>query len=144
MSNHETIHGTGIDAAKVEATSQTIPLVREELDVSKRIVETGLVRIRKIVREHEEVIEQPLLREEVEITRLSIDRVIEHPVAARYEGEVLIVPVQEERLLIQKQWILKEELHISKRLVEAASRQRVVLRSEEAIVEREHPKGADV
>ncbi len=117
--------------------SISIPVAREELELSKKIVETGTVRIRKVVREQEEWIDQPLLREEVEVKRVSVNRVIEEPVAMRYEGDLLIVPVLEEMLLIQKQWVLKEELHISRRVVETHNPQRVVLRSEEAIVERE-------
>ncbi len=120
-----------------------IPLVREDVDVSKKIVETGIVRIRKIVREHEEVIDQALLCEQVEVTRVSINRVIDEPVATRYEGELLIVPVLEERVLIQKQWVLKEELHISRRSVTMHQPQRIVVRSEEAIVEHERLNESD-
>ncbi|HVK54565.1 MAG TPA: alpha/beta fold hydrolase, partial [Burkholderiales bacterium] len=115
----------------------TIPLAREELEVGKTKVETGIVRVRKIVHEHEEMIDQPLLREEVDVKRVSINRVVDQPVAARYEGKLLIVPVLEEKLVVQKQWILKEELHISRHTVEAGGPQSVTLRSEEAIVERD-------
>ena len=119
----------------------TIPVAREEIELRKKIVETGTVRIRKVVREHEELIEQPLLREEVDVKRVSINRVVDGPLASRYEGDVLIVPVLEEMLLMQKQWVLKEELHISRHVVETSTSQRVVLRSEEAIVEREQRAG---
>jgi uncharacterized protein (TIGR02271 family) len=114
----------------------TIPLAREELEVGKTTVETGVVRVRKVVHEHEETIDQPLLREEVDVKRVSINRVVDQPVTARYEGTLLIVPVLEEKLIVQKQWILKEELHISRHTVEAGGPQSVTLRSEEAIVER--------
>lgn len=128
-------------AGDVSAAAISIPVAREEIELSKKTVETGTVRIRKIVREHEEAIEQPLLHEEVDVQRVSINRVIDAPVAMRYEGETLIVPVVEEVLLVQKQWVLKEELHISRHVVETISSQRVVLRSEEAIVEREPRSG---
>lgn len=143
MLNQNTTHAENADAAKAEDSSVKIPLAREELEVSKRTVETGIVRVRKIVHEHEEVIDQPLLREEVEVQRVVINRVMDEPAVVRYEDELLIIPVMEERLLVQKQWVLKEELHVSKRIVGARNQQHVVLRSEEAIVEREHPKESE-
>ncbi len=124
------------DNRKSAGSAVNIPIAREELDVSKKTVKTGTVRVRKIVREHEELVDLPLLREEVEVKRVSINRVIDGPVAARYEGELLILPVLEEVLVVQKQWVLKEELHISKRTVETHSPQSVTLRSEEAIVDK--------
>ena len=129
------------DAGELGAATISIPVAREDIELSKKTVETGTVRIRKIVHEHEELIEQALLREEVDVKRVSINRVIDEPVALRYEGELLIVPVLEEVLVLQKQWVLKEELHISRHVVESPGSQRVVLRSEEAIVEREPRAG---
>ncbi|HVF54557.1 MAG TPA: DUF2382 domain-containing protein, partial [Pyrinomonadaceae bacterium] len=42
-----------------------MPVVEEKLDVRKQRVEGGGVRIRKIVREREEIVDEPLIREEV-------------------------------------------------------------------------------
>ena len=53
------------------------------------------------------------------------------------QARVLIVPVVEERLVVQKRLVLVEELHVRRRAVERAHQERVVLRSEEAVVERD-------
>src|ERR1051325_192660 len=44
-----------------------VPVIVEELEVGKRKVETGKVRVTKTIREREEVVDEPLLREEVDI-----------------------------------------------------------------------------
>ena len=46
------------------------------------------------------------------------------------------MPVLEEILVVEKRLMLKEELHITKEEVETYKPQRVLLRSEEAVVER--------
>ena len=117
-------------------TSLVVPVVEEELQVGRRRVEAGRVRVTKKVHEREEVVDEPLLREEVEVERVPINRFVDGPVEVRHEGDVMIVPVLEEVLVTEKRLVLKEELHITKRRVEARDPQRVTLRSEEVSVDR--------
>jgi len=116
-----------------------VPVVAEEMAVSKRKVETGRVRVHKTVRTTEQVVDEPLLREEVAVERVPIGRVIEAPVESRQEGDTLIVPILEEVLVVEKRLMLKEELRITRRRVEHRSAQTVTLRSEEATIERVEP-----
>ncbi|MFN2646000.1 MAG: YsnF/AvaK domain-containing protein [Burkholderiales bacterium] len=108
----------------------------EQLAVGKREVESGRVRVTKTVHEHEESIRQPLLHDEVEIERVPINRTIEQPMEPRYEGDVLVIPMIEEVAVVHKQLVLKEELRIRKRSVETTHEARVVLREEQANIER--------
>jgi len=117
-----------------------IPVTAEELEVRKRTVETGRVRITKHVHERDEVVDEPLLREEVEVQRVAVNRVVDGPVAVRHEGDTMIVPLVEEVLVVEKRLMLKEELRITKRQVEEHHPQRVTLRTEEATVERVTPQ----
>jgi len=94
------------------------------------------VRIRKVVHEREEVVDEPLLDEEVEVERVSINRVVGEPVQIRYEGDIAIIPLHEEVLVVEKRLMLKEELHVAKRQVERRDPQKVSLRREEAVIER--------
>ncbi len=128
--------------AEIEASEEStggenlvVPVVHEVLDVQKRWVESGRVRVTKVVHEHEEVVDEPLLREEVEVERIAINRAVDGPVAIRHEGDVMIVPILEEVLVVEKRLVLKEELHIRRRRVEVSQPQRMVLRTEEATVE---------
>jgi uncharacterized protein (TIGR02271 family) len=119
-----------------------LPVVAEELQVAKRTVETGIVRVRKLVREHEETVDQPLTREEVQIERVPIGRLVEQPTAPRNEGDTLVIPVFEEVLVVEKRVMLKEEVRVTWQRTEERGRQQVTLRSEEVVVERDRT-GAD-
>jgi uncharacterized protein (TIGR02271 family) len=95
--------------------AQRIPLLAEQLEVDKLVVETGRVRVRKRVREHDQPVKVQLQRNEVEVRRVVVNRAVEQPAATRQEGDVTIVPVHEEVLVVTTQLMLKEELHISRR-----------------------------
>lgn len=113
-----------------------VPVVAEQLEVQKRKVEAGGVRIRKTVSEREEVVDEPLLREEVQVKRVPVNKVVDGPVPVRHVGDTMIVSLLEEVLVVEKRLMVKEELHITKEQVESYRPQRVRLRTEEAVVER--------
>jgi len=118
-----------------EGQSLVVPVMVEELDVQKHRMETGRVRISKVVREHEERVDEPLLREEVIIERVPINRFVEEAIPLRSEGDTIIVSLLEEVPVVEKRLMLKEELRITVRRVEARKPTSVTLRSEEATVE---------
>jgi uncharacterized protein (TIGR02271 family) len=114
-----------------------IPVIHEELEIGKRRVETGAgVRVQKSAREEEQVVDLPLVHEEVEVRRVPVGREVDAPVAVRHVGDTIIVPVMEEVLVVRKQLRLVEELHIRRTRRERHEPQTVVLRKEEATVER--------
>jgi len=113
-----------------------MPVIAETLDVQKRKVETGGVRIKKIVHEREEIVDEPLMREEVQVKRVPINRVVEAPVPVRHVGNTMIISLLEEVLVVEKRLMLKEELHVTKGEIETFKPQRITLRTEEAVVER--------
>lgn len=116
-----------------------IPLVAEEVNVAKRVVEAGRVRVTKVVREEEQVVDQPLLREEVVVERVPMERIVSGPMAPRQEGDVLVIPLVEEVLVVEKRLMLREEVRVSKRTHAVREPSTVTLRSEEARVERISP-----
>lgn len=113
-----------------------VPVVEEQLRVGKRVVETGRVRVTKTVSEHEEVVDQPLMREEYDVERVTVDEFVDGPVGPRYEGETLVVPVLEEVLVVEKRLVVREELRLTRRRTEERNPQRIKLLSEEVAVER--------
>ena len=86
-------------------------------------------------REIEQVVDVALIEERVEVERVPVNRPIDGPVAVRYDGDTIIVPVTEEVLIVQKQLRLVEEVHIRKVRVETHDPQRVMLRKDEVTVE---------
>jgi uncharacterized protein (TIGR02271 family) len=117
-----------------------IPVAEERLAWQKRTVETGRLRITKRVSTHVEEIDDSLRQEAIEIERVAVNRPVDGPVPIRQEGDTLIVPVLEERVVVEKQLVLKEELHITKRRIESRQPRQVTLRREEVSVERIQPE----
>ena len=113
-----------------------IPLVAETLSVAKREVETGRVRVTKVVKEHEELVEQLLRKDEVTVERVPVGRAVDGPVAVREEGDTIIIPLVEEVLVVEKRLMLREELRVTRRANEVRDSQRVSLRREDVEVER--------
>ena len=126
-----------------EGERQVLPVLEETLRVEKRQVERGKVRVRKVVREHEGVVDEPLFREQVEVERVAVNELVDYPPAVREEtseeGDVTVIPLVEEVLVVEKRLLLKEEVRVTKRRTERREPQRVTLRREEAIVERLGP-----
>jgi len=116
------------------------PIIEEEVVINKRQVETGKVRIKKVVQEKQELVDIPLLHEEVEIKRVPINRPVDSPIAVRQEGDTLILSLLEEVLVVKKQLLLKEELHIITKRSEHHQPEQVTLRREEVTVEPVEPK----
>jgi uncharacterized protein (TIGR02271 family) len=113
-----------------------LPVIQEALEVHTQPVETGHLRVRKIVHEWEELVDPPLRRDEVVIEHVPINRVVESPPPVRSEGDTLVIPLLEEVLVVEKRLLLKEEVHLTRRRVETHMPQRVPRRREEVVVER--------
>ena len=113
-----------------------IPVVEETVHVDKRQAVSGRVSIRTEINSVEEVVRATLTDETVEVTRVPIDRRVEQVPDIRTENGVTIVPILEERLVVEKQLYLKEELHIRRDVKTETVEVPVQLRSQRAIVER--------
>ena len=123
------LHRTG-------GATAVIPVVAEELQVGRRSIETGRVRVTKLVQEHQEVVDEPVLAEEVHVERVPVNRVVESAPQPRQEGDTLVFPVLEEVLVVERRLMLKEEVRITKRVTESREPQTVTLRSENVKIER--------
>lgn len=124
------------EALAEESRGLTMPVIQEELDISKRVVQTGAIRLRKIVHEEVVTVDEPFEFEETEVERVSIGRDVDAEVAVRREGDVVIYPVVEERLITRKQLVLVEEIRVTRRTRSKTLTQQVTLRREEVIGER--------
>jgi uncharacterized protein (TIGR02271 family) len=118
-----------------------IPLAAEELSVGTRRVARGVVRARTRVETREEVVDEPLLSERIEVERVPINRLVEgDPPGVRDEDGVLVVPILEEVLVVEKRLRLKEEVRLVRRRVTVREPQRVTLRREVVEIERADPE----
>jgi len=111
-----------------------LELREEELDVGKRQVQAGEVRVRKDVVTEQRNIEVPVTREEVVIERHPVTGQ-EVPDDALDEDEEIRIPVMEEEVEVQKRARVREEVSIGKRRVEETRNVSDTVRREEARVE---------
>lgn len=119
-----------------------IPLVEEQLSVEKRQVATGRVRVRTETDVREELVQLELSQDQVEVTRVPVDREVESAPPVRQEGDVTIIPVLEERLVVERRLVLTEEIHVSRRVTSTETSVPVSLRKQRAVVDR-LPPGTD-
>jgi len=94
------------------------PVVAAALEIPKRVVETGKVRITKVVHECEALVDAPLLHDNVAITCVPMQRVVDGPVPVRENHGTTIIAVVEEGLVVEKRWMLREEIHIRAQRIE--------------------------
>lgn len=115
---------------------QVVPEIEEQAVILKRRKLTEGVRVRTVVSEREEIVDEPLASEEVEVERVPLDRWVDAPVPVRHEGETTIVTLIEEVAVVEKRLRATEEVRITKRRAVRHAAQSVTLRREEAVVER--------
>jgi len=120
-----------------EHVEEVIPLLEESVSISKRSVERGRVRIDVRVSQREQVLEQTLQRRDVEVERVPINRVVETVPVARQEGDVMIIPVVEEEVVMVKRLVLREEIHVRQRTTQRTEQFSVTVRSESAEISRD-------
>lgn len=117
-----------------------IPVLTEELNVKREKVLTGGVRVHKTVEERTETVNEALLEEQVHVERVAVNEFISEAPPVRYEGDTMIVPLLEEVMVVEKRLLLREEIHITKSSERVQKPQEVVLRSEQATLERIAPE----
>ena len=131
-----------VDPSQLNPNAQElikVPVLEEQAWVEKRFVDTGRgVRIHKTVAEHPIQIDEHLLREQVEVSHVPVDRIVplDQAPATRYEGDTLVVPILEEVLVVERRLRIKEELHITRTRREERHAETVLLKSEQVSVER--------
>ena len=118
---------------------QTIPLTEEHIEVAVREAVTGRVRVSTTTETFQEVVRQDLRGMRADVVRMPVNRTLapgEVPPGPRTEGDVMIIPIFEEVLVVEKRLVLKEELHITQSVTADQVEVPVELRRQRALVER--------
>ena len=127
-----------LDEGRVLDESLVIPILEETARIDVRKVEER-ISIRTKVHERDEVVEALLHTDNLDIERVKLDQVVQTPPGVREEGDLLIIPVLEEVLVVEKRLILREEIRIRRTQRTRSAQETVRLRREEAVVERSSP-----
>lgn len=115
----------------------TIPVLAEQAEVQVHSERTGTVRVRKLVHQESLPAHSEGFREVVEITRVPVNQVVEAAESSRTVGELLVIPVYEERFV--RQLVMVEEIQVRRRREAFEHTASVALRREEVVVERQDP-----
>jgi stress response protein YsnF len=113
-----------------------VPRVEERIAVGKRASARERVRIVKKVEAQEVVVEGEATKEDVEVERVPVDEYVLEPPRPRVEGDVFVIPVIEEVVVVEKRLLLKEEIRVKKRRRVVRKKLRVPVRKERISIER--------
>ena len=101
------------DAADDEVVEQAIiPIVEERVAVGKIVEEGRTVTVSSNSVEENVPINETLESSKVEVRRVPKNEPLDSAAETREENGVTIVPVMEERLVVTKQLVLVEEIHL--------------------------------
>lgn len=132
--------GTMMDTEKSDGAQDpsndgiVMPLLGEEIAVTKSVSETCRVTVQRLTREQRESIAAPLAEETVEITREPIGREVDAMPPIREEGDTVIIPILEERLVLERRLFLKEEVRVRRVRATRMHREDVTVRRHDIVV----------
>jgi len=119
-----------------------IPVVQEQAHAGAVPVKTGAVRVTKTREMHEELLEQELRKGRADVKRVKTNRVVDGPQPPHRVRDTLIIPVVSEVLNgCEKQWVVTEEIHVTRSETTEPVQQKVQLATEHARVERLDEQG---
>jgi uncharacterized protein (TIGR02271 family) len=138
---NEQVRTADMDAgvAREAGDRMHIPLSEEHLDVTKRDVERGQVRVHKDVVEHEESVNVPLREEEVRVERheTTADHTSGQVPDDAFQEQDIEIPLRGEEAEVHKTARVREEVDISKVARERDEQVRGTVRREEVHVDKD-------
>lgn len=118
-------------------TDDVLQIVSETATLEKRDLVTGRVRVTTRTETSEELVSAALQRRDVEVTRVAVDLEIDAAPPIRTEGDLTIIPVVEEILVVEKRLVLREEIHVRQMITTQSVDLPVELRKQHAVIERD-------
>lgn len=115
----------------------TVPIIEEVATVSKRTVESGHVRVRTVVEESTHDVAAQLAREDIQIERRVVEREVSAAPAPYHEGDLLIIPIVEERAIVEMRLFVVEEVVVRRVARFEDVQVPTTLRKMRAVVERD-------
>ena len=116
------------------AGEEKLPLVEEVLNVEKQQT-TRKVRVHTRLEIVEKRIEEELITEQVFVTRKTVNAYVDAAPTIRTVGDLTIIPVLEEVLVLEKKLLLKEEIHIQRKEIRETVVETVPVRKQRAVIE---------
>jgi uncharacterized protein (TIGR02271 family) len=130
------VQGSSGAAQSVPDEAGVLRLFAEDATVSRQVVETGRVRVAKVTRTRDHQVDELLARTSFEVNRVPVGRLIDAMPPIKEDGDLTIVPIVEETVVVERKLMLKEELHIRRVQTNERYQQTVKLRYQTAEVTR--------
>jgi stress response protein YsnF len=122
--------------------TETVSLHAESPAIGRRATAGTTVKVQTVTQHHRLAVDESLFRENVEVSRVSINREIAVVPAVSEMDDLIIIPVVEEELVITRRLILKEEIHLKRVTTVVRHQEIVTLRAQEAVITREASAGS--
>jgi uncharacterized protein (TIGR02271 family) len=119
-----------------ESTDLVLPLLVEETAISRRRVETAVVRVATVTETRDQVVTEPLAHERIEVEHVPVGRFVGSAPPVREDGDVTIMPVMEEVMVVERRLFLKEEVHVRRVRITGRHTETVQLREQDTVVTR--------
>ncbi len=116
-----------------------LPVVEERAAVTTHEVDKGGVRVSTEIVTEDETVETELHDQTAELERVRVDRVVEERPEPRLEGDTVVVPILEERVVVTKQLVVTEEVRIKIDEVTRLDKQSIPLAKEKVTINRIPP-----
>lgn len=117
-----------------------VPLAEESVSFGRRTIATGRVRLSLRTAEETRRLREVLHGRRAEVERVPIGCEVAEAPEVRVEGDVVIVPVLEEELVVTRRLVLREEIRLRLVPTERVAEHEAVLRRQVASVERLPPR----
>ena len=115
----------------------TLQLHVEDISVTKRQLPAQRVRVTTATRTRDVLVDEPLTQEKVVITHVAVERYVDAVPDIRQEGDVTILPIVEEEIVVTRRLFLREEVHVRRTQIRTNHMEVVTLREQKAVVTRE-------
>ena len=126
---------TATERADKITAEERVPIVEERVVADTVEREGNTVEVRSRTVEETARVSEMLRDETVELTRNPVERIVDEDPGIRHEGDTIIIPVVEERLVVTKQLVVTEEIRLTKTIRTREHTQDVTLRRNEVDID---------
>ena len=119
-----------------------VPLMEERVELGSAATPAGAVRVRVEIDEARERVALADVREEVQPSVRAVGKPVDARRDPYLDGEEVVIPVYEERLVVERRLFLKEEIRLRRARHVVNEEREVPVRREHAVFERRQADGS--
>ncbi len=141
VANPSNLQATAIDRATIGNGDREliIPLVADQARIGKQTVTTGTVRLHRDTETFTETVGLPLTRTSWDVERRPVGQLVAEKPEPRQEGDTMIFPLVEERLVARREYFVIEEVWVRQVAVTTERSATLELKRDVLTVERDGP-----